>query len=888
MTLAGLVDDIYEAAFLPEQWNGVLDRAGRITGSASGSLLLTEGLAIDRWRTTELTFDPLARFTADEGWRHGSPRAQVLARGLQKQAGWICANDLLTPAQLLQDPIERALARVGLGWQTGAAIALPNRKLAVFTFERHAGDGRHRAAGVAALEQLRPHLLRAAMLASRLGDERARGALAALAALDVPRALLDAQGRLREANALLTPALLDLRAGSRVVLGEPHVDAWLPARLAGALPRAGCVALPAQGTRPARLAHLVPVADEARSSFSSATLLLFFSTVRRSGGSAPDAPTLRVLFDLSPAESRPGSALAGGLDLTQAALASGIQLSTARSCLERIFDKTGCHRQTELVRLLAGIGSTRAPGADGSAMADALRRRAIVCPPKPVLGQTRGRRPRSGRHASVAGCCCRPSGHRDRPTCSCAFERLQPLPPFAPFMNDLRLFLPCAAGVEDFLAQEVHGLTGLAGDDLLVARGGVRLRAGWRDVLGLNLHGRLAQRVLVEVVQAPYRHEGDLYDAAGRVAWEAWFTPKHTFKVELTAQHSPLKSLNFAALKIKDAVVDRFRAKAGGVRPSVETQWPDVRVFAHLTHEVCTLYIDTSGEPLFKRGWRHDKGDAPLKETLAAALLAASGWWDPEARSVSELPLYDPCCGSGTIPIEAAQLALGIPAGALRRFGFEKLLPHQPHIWDAMKNEADNADATSAPGRKVLKDAELPAIYGSDVAHRMVDFAERNAQRAGVADAVQLRGGDALQRMPPPGGPGLLLLNPPYGERIETAGVAGTQARRGRERPQSLPADPGASAAVDDGSEFFSQLSSHWKKHYAGWQAWVLTPDLKLPGRMRLKESRRVPLWNGPIECRLFRFDLVAGSARRRPADAAIEPLPDASRESASLQDHPP
>lgn len=435
-------------------------------------------------------------------------------------------------------------------------------------------------------------------------------------------------------------------------------------------------------------------------------------------------------------------------------------------------------------------------------------------------------------------------------------------------MNDLRLFLPCAAGVEDFLAQEVHGLTGLAGDDLLVTRGGVRLHGRWRDALGLNLHSRLAQRVLIEVAHGPYRHEEDLYQFASGVAWEAWFTPKHTFKVELTAQHSPLKSLNFAALKIKDAICDRFRAKAGGVRPSVETQWPDVRVFAHLAPDLCTLYIDTSGEPLFKRGWRHDKGDAPLKETLAAALLAASGWWDPEARTVSELPLYDPCCGSGTIAIEAAQLALRIPAGGLRRFGFERLLPHQPHVWDAMKKEAENDGGSSALAPKSLKNEVLPAICGSDVAHRMVDFAERNAQRAGVADAVQLRGGDALQRMPPPGGPGLLLLNPPYGERIDTAGVAGSHARRGRERPQVAPTDPGSAQAMDDGGEFFNQLSSHWKKNYAGWQAWVLTPDLKLPGRMRLKESRRVPLWNGPIECRLFCFDLVAGSARRRPAEA--------------------
>ncbi|OUM02687.1 THUMP domain-containing class I SAM-dependent RNA methyltransferase [Variovorax sp. JS1663] len=408
-------------------------------------------------------------------------------------------------------------------------------------------------------------------------------------------------------------------------------------------------------------------------------------------------------------------------------------------------------------------------------------------------------------------------------------------------MNELSLFLPCAAGVEDFLAQEVHALTGRAGQDLLSLRGGVRVRADWRDALQLNLHCRLAQRVLVELAHAPYRGEHDLYAIAGGVAWEIWFTPKNTFKIETTAQHSPLKSLNFATLRIKDAIVDRFRERAGGVRPSIETRWPDARVFAHLDATHCTLYIDTSGEPLFKRGWRQDKGDAPLKETLAAAMLAASGWWNPETGEVAAAPLYDPCCGSGTIAIEAAQLAQGIAPGGARRFGFEKLLPFQPHVWSALKAEAQAAARPAAAGA-------VP-IFGSDVSHRMVDFAQRNAERAGVAAAVQFRGGDALQRMPPAES-GVIVLNPPYGERIEVGGVT-----RGR-REQ---------AQTEDGGEFFQQLATHWKKNFAGWTAWVLTPDLQLPRRMRLKESRRVPMWNGPIECRLFRFDMVAGSARSRP-----------------------
>ncbi|RIX79848.1 THUMP domain-containing class I SAM-dependent RNA methyltransferase [Acidovorax cavernicola] len=415
-------------------------------------------------------------------------------------------------------------------------------------------------------------------------------------------------------------------------------------------------------------------------------------------------------------------------------------------------------------------------------------------------------------------------------------------------MNDLSFFLPCAAGVEEFLAQEVHALTGRAGQDLLTLRGGVRVRADWRDALKLNLHSRLAQRVLVELAHGPYRSENDLYAIASGVAWEIWFTPKQTFKIETTAQHSPLQSLNFATLRIKDAVADRFRAKAHGVRPSIETQWPDCRIFAHLTTDTCTLYIDTSGEPLFKRGWRQDKGDAPLKETLAAAMLAASGWWNPETGEVAKAPLYDPCCGSGTIAIEAAQIASGIAAGSLRRFGFEKLLPFQAHVWTAIRSEAEAAAHASDI-----------AIFGSDVSHRMVDFAQRNAERAGVAGAVEFRGGDALQRMPP-AEDGVIMLNPPYGERIEVGGVARSGARETAQTPRE---------GEDGVGEFFPQLATHWKKNYAGWTAWVLTPDLKLPKQMRLKESRRVPMWNGPIECRLFRFDMVRGSNRAAPQDAA-------------------
>ena len=410
-----------------------------------------------------------------------------------------------------------------------------------------------------------------------------------------------------------------------------------------------------------------------------------------------------------------------------------------------------------------------------------------------------------------------------------------------------RLFLPCAGGTEALLAEEIHRL--LPGAHLDVQRGGVALRADIVDTMRLNLESRLAQRVLVEVAEGGYRDEDDLYALARTVDWPQWLTPRETLKVDTTAQRSPLRSLNFAALRIKDAVCDALR-EACGERPSVDTQRPDLPLLLHLGSERATLYVDTSGESLFKRGWREDKGDAPLKETLAAAMLAAAGWRGTAQQGGA---LHDPCCGSGTIAIEAAQIACGIAPGLRRRFAFERLAPFTaPAVRAARQRLKDEA----------VQRVHVSAVplFASDVSFRMVDFARRNAERAGVAEAIRFNGGDALERPAPelPADlPGTLMVNPPYGERIDPKG---SRAPRG----DAPHAEDGAQRQAAD--DFFPLLAAHWKRAYtqhpAGWTAWVLSPDMKLPGRMRLKEARRVPMWNGPIECRLFRFDLVAGSMR--------------------------
>ncbi|HMM84954.1 THUMP domain-containing protein [Azohydromonas sp.] len=409
-----------------------------------------------------------------------------------------------------------------------------------------------------------------------------------------------------------------------------------------------------------------------------------------------------------------------------------------------------------------------------------------------------------------------------------------------PARTGAALFLPCAGGTEALLVDECHRLLG-ADAAVEPGRGGVTVHGDESAAMRLNLGSRLAQRVLWPLAAGDYRDEDDLYALARRVRWADWIGPQHTLRVDTSARAAPLRSLHFAALRIKDAVCDALR-EATGARPGVDTRAPDLPLLLHLGERQATLYVDTSGEALFKRGWRDAgaagqevKGEAPLKETLAAAMLAAAGW---HGRA-DDPPLFDPCCGAGTIAIEAAQLACGIAPGLQRHFAFERLAPFRAHAaaWQAMRRAA--RERVHAPA---------VAVHAGDVSFRMTDFAARNARRAGVGEAIAFKAADALQR-PAPADAGVLMLNPPYGERIAPKGRG--SAREGFERAASA-------------GEFFAALAAHWKRHYAGWTAWVLSPELQLPGLMRLKATRRVPMWNGPIECRLFRFDMVAGSARPR------------------------
>ncbi|NEX60736.1 THUMP domain-containing class I SAM-dependent RNA methyltransferase [Noviherbaspirillum galbum] len=397
-------------------------------------------------------------------------------------------------------------------------------------------------------------------------------------------------------------------------------------------------------------------------------------------------------------------------------------------------------------------------------------------------------------------------------------------------------FCPCPRGLEAALAEELNEIAS-QGTTLKVHNqvpGGVHCSGALDDAYRINLHSRIASRVLLRIAHASYVNENDIYDATLAAPWEEWFGVDHTIRVDITAIKSPLKSLEFITLKVKDAVCDRFR-DLYGKRPSVDTRTPDMRITGFLDARTYTVYLDTSGEALFKRGWRQETGDAPLRENLAAGLLRVAGW-------KPGMTLFDPMCGSGTILVEAAQILAGIPPGARRSFAFEKFHDFDAAEWLAIKGS--------------FKPAPLPVtptLFGSDISGDMVVMTRNNLRNAGIQFEVPLKQIEAQEVRPPSETPGILLTNPPYGERI---GVRGDSSQA----PDELAAS------------FYTAFSATLKQRFAGWQVYLFTADLGVPKMLRLKESRKTPFFNGALECRLFRFDMVAGFNRReaaKPKDAS-------------------
>ncbi|MCC7483756.1 MAG: class I SAM-dependent RNA methyltransferase [Burkholderiales bacterium] len=388
-------------------------------------------------------------------------------------------------------------------------------------------------------------------------------------------------------------------------------------------------------------------------------------------------------------------------------------------------------------------------------------------------------------------------------------------------------FATCPRGLEPVLAAE---LAALGAREVSAVDGGAAFKGDFALCYAANLESRLASRILWRIGRSPYRDEHDLRHAARALPWPRHFDVRRTLRVDTAAIRSPVKSLDFVTLRVKDAVCDAFRA-AHGRRPDVATGSPEVRIHVFLTRDEATFYLDTSGEPLFRRGWRALRGEAPLRENLAAGILQLARWAPP-------VPLFDPMCGSGTFLVEAAMMALDIAPGLGRAFGFEKLENFDAAAW---RESRERARARCRPVAPL-------AIYGSDHSGTALGLARGNLDAAGVAGAVTLKQMSMLDASPPCREPGVLVMNPPYGERT------------GSERELAA---------------FYPRLGDLLKQRFAGWTACIFTADLRLPKLIRLTASRRTPLYNGPLECRLFRYEMVAGSRRRTPAASSSLPPSD-------------
>lgn len=374
-------------------------------------------------------------------------------------------------------------------------------------------------------------------------------------------------------------------------------------------------------------------------------------------------------------------------------------------------------------------------------------------------------------------------------------------------------FATTVRGLEQLLADE---LINLGASQVNMVNAGLEFSANLDDLMKMNLHSRLASRIMIRLGYSGYRDEKDIYRLAKKIEWDKWFHVGNTIKVSTNAMSCPLKSLDFVTLTVKDAICDYFVEQVDA-RPDVNKAEPDMRIYTFLDNESVTIYLDTSGDTLFKRGYRKLKLEAPIRENLAFGLIKLSGW-------TPDKPLYDPMCGSGTIVVEAISYGLNIAPGLNRSFAFEKFIGFDANKYQVIKDEAKQA---------ICYDRKLK-IFASDISRTAVDIAKQNFEQIKLDKYVEFSYGDFLKKRAPAEN-GVLVTNPPYGIRM---------------------------AELDSLAELYPVMSSTLKKNFAGWSCYFFTGDLRMPKLMRLKPSRKTPVYNGALECRLYEFKMVAGSNR--------------------------
>lgn len=368
-------------------------------------------------------------------------------------------------------------------------------------------------------------------------------------------------------------------------------------------------------------------------------------------------------------------------------------------------------------------------------------------------------------------------------------------------------------GLESVLAAE---LKALGVPEVQILNRAVQFTGNQELLYKCNLHLRTALRVLKPIADFRANNERQLYEGVRGIRWSDYLSPDQTFAIDGTSNSEVFRHSKFIALKAKDAIADQFRERYGR-RPSVNTAHPDLRINLHIADRKCTLSLDSSGLHLDRRGYRLARAEAPINEVLAAGILLLTGW-------NGQTELIDPMCGSGTFAIEAALMAQGIPPGRGRSFIFERWSDFDAAGWKKIKLEAQR-QITPFRG----------SILASDLDGNTLKMAIENAERAGVRKIIDFKKQDFLQSGAP-GQSGIVVMNPPYGERL----------------------------AVEKIKVLYSEIGTRLKHHYAGCDAWIISSDIEALKFVGLWPSRKIQLYNGSLECRLHKFELYQGSKKSR------------------------
>ena len=369
------------------------------------------------------------------------------------------------------------------------------------------------------------------------------------------------------------------------------------------------------------------------------------------------------------------------------------------------------------------------------------------------------------------------------------------------------------SGLEDVLVKDLESL---GATDLLKLNRAVSFTGDQPLLYRVNYCCRTALRILKPLFHFEILEQKDLYDRLYEYPWEDYIDPEKTISIDAVISYTVFTNSQFVAQKSKDAIVDRLREKLGK-RPSVDLDNPDLRINVHLFKDLCTVSLDSSGQSLHRRGYRKNTGPAPINEVLAAGLVMLSGW-------DITTPLLDPMCGSGTLLIEAAMIAKNIPAGYFRdSYGFMKWNDFDAGLWERVRAES------------LARVSTLNLhLFGSDRSSRAIEAAGINMQHAGFQNDITLNE-VSFEESVPPAEKGFIICNPPYDERIK----------------------------LDDAVAFYKMIGDTLKRKYSGFQAWFISSDLESLKFIGLRPSRRIVVFNGPLECRFVKFEVFTGKKTR-------------------------